>query len=144
MSYLFDTDAISELLRPRPNPQYVSWLSAVPRAEQHTSALVVGELYKGAYRSTNPDRLIEKIETRILPAVTVVPFDVSTAKVYGEIDASLIRAGKRLAELDLLIASTAIHHGLELVTGNVRHFFRVPGLTVNTTLADARAASGRS
>jgi predicted nucleic acid-binding protein len=38
MAYLFDTDAISELLRPRPFPDYVAWLSTVPREEQFTSA----------------------------------------------------------------------------------------------------------
>ena len=51
MAYLFDTDAISELLKPRPLAAYVKWLSAVPREEQFTSAVVIGELYKGAYRS---------------------------------------------------------------------------------------------
>jgi len=37
-----------------------------------------------------------------------------------------------------MIATTAIHHDLELVTGNLRHFDRVPGLTVCRALADAR------
>ncbi len=53
MAFLFDTDAISEVLRRRPLPGYVRWLSGVPRAEQFTSAVVVGELFKGAYGSVS-------------------------------------------------------------------------------------------
>lgn len=48
-------------------------------------------------------------------------------------------AGERLADADLQIAATAIVHGLAVVTGNVRHFERVPGLVVERVLADARA-----
>ncbi len=51
MAYLFDTDAISELLLKRPSSSYVKWLSGIPREEQFTSSIVIGELYKGAYRS---------------------------------------------------------------------------------------------
>ena len=40
MSYLFDTDAISEVLKPKPLPEYVRWLETIPRADQFTSAVV--------------------------------------------------------------------------------------------------------
>ena len=53
--------------------------------------------------------------------------------------AHLEDAGERLADADLQIAATAIVHGLAMVTGNVRHFERVPGLVVERVLADARA-----
>ncbi|OGK90903.1 MAG: hypothetical protein A2X50_11820 [Candidatus Rokubacteria bacterium GWF2_70_14] len=43
MAFLFDTEAISEVLKPLPLPAYVAWLRAIPRAEQFTSAVVVGE-----------------------------------------------------------------------------------------------------
>ena len=55
MAFLFDTDAISELLRPRPAMAYLKWLMKVSREEQFTSAVVIGELYKGAYRSQDRD-----------------------------------------------------------------------------------------
>jgi predicted nucleic acid-binding protein len=51
VAFLFDTDAISEVLKRRPLPAYVAWLRTVPRVEQFTSAVVIGELFKGAYRS---------------------------------------------------------------------------------------------
>jgi predicted nucleic acid-binding protein len=139
MAFLFDTDAISELLRPRPNLSYVRWLRMVPREEQFTTAVVIGELYKGAYRSQVTRRHITNIEHRILPAVTVLPYDVATAKVSGQVRARLEEAGSILADADLQIAATAIYHGLELVTGNVRHFSRIPGLRINTILADSRS-----
>ena len=65
MAYLFDTDAISELLKPRPAAGYVRWLAAVPREEQFTSAVVVGELYQGAFRSSAVRRHLENIEKRV-------------------------------------------------------------------------------
>ena len=138
MAYLFDTDAISELLRRNPLPAYVEWLKTVPRAEQFTSAVVIGELYKGAYRSKARQLHLTNIESRILPAVTALPYDVATAKVFGQIRAHLEEAGTILPDADLQIAATSIYHGLELVSGNLRHFSRIPGIMLNPILADAR------
>ncbi len=141
MAFLFDTDAISELLRPRPAMFYVSWLMKVSREEQFTSAVVIGELYKGAYRSQARDRHLSNIEQRILPAVTVLPYDTATAKVFGKIRAHLEEAGIILPDADLQIAATALGYDLELVTGNIRHFRRISGLRLNTILADSRNTS---
>ncbi len=139
MAYLFDTDAISELLRPKPNRAYVKWLASVARVDQFTSAVTIGELFKGAYRSPARDRHLQNIEERILPAVTVLPYDTATARVSGQIQAFLEEKGRPLADADLQIAATAIYHGLELVTGNVRHFQRVPEISINMILAEHRA-----
>jgi predicted nucleic acid-binding protein len=139
MAYLFDTDALSEVLRPRPARRYVAWLGTVSRADQFTSAVVVGELYSGASRSPDSARHVENIESRVLPAITVLAYDLPTARVYGGIRARLEAAGRRLAEADLQIAATALRHDLELVTGNLKPFQRVPGLKMNEVLAEARA-----
>ena len=138
MAYLFDTDAISELLKPRPAAGYLRWLAAVPREEQFTSAVVVGELYKGAFRSSATARHLENIENRVLPSVTVLSYDAPAARVYGEIRARLEEAGRPLADADLQIAATALLHELELVTGNVKHFSRVPRLRISSVLAETR------
>lgn len=138
MAYLFDTDAVSELLRPRPLQAYVEWLSTIPREDQYTSAVTVGELYKGAFRSRRKEHHLTNIDERVLPAVTVLPYDIATARVFGEIRAKLEEAGTILADADLQIAATAIHHDLELVTGNLRHFERIPNLRINRILAQAR------
>lgn len=140
MAYLFDTDAISELLRPRPLKRYLTWLRAVPRDEQFTSAVTVGELFKGAYRSAAKERHLTNIEERILPAVTTLPYDLSAARVYGKVRADLERSGNILPDADLQIAATALYHDLELVTGNLRHFERIPDLRINPILAESRTA----
>jgi tRNA(fMet)-specific endonuclease VapC len=138
MAYLFDTDAISELLRPRPLNIYVEWLGTVPREEQFTSAVVIGELYKSAYRSRARQKHLKNIEQRILPAVTALPYDVATAKVFGQIRAKLEEAGTILPDADIQIAATAIYHDLELVSGNLRHFSRIAELKLNHILSKAR------
>ncbi len=138
MAFLFDTDAISELLRPRPAMAYINWLMKVPREEQFTSAVVIGELYKGAYHSQTRERHLTNIEQRILTAVTVLPYDIGTAKVFGRIRAHLEETGTILPDADLQIAATALSHDLELVTGNLRHFSRISRLKLNTILVDSR------
>ena len=138
MAFLFDTDAISEVLRRKPARPYLRWIASVPRAEQFTSAVVIGELYKGAFRSPDRERHLENIDSGVLQAVTVLPYDVAVARVFGEIQVGLGRHGRGLADADLQIAATAIHHGLEVVTGNVRHFERIPGIRIQPALATAR------
>jgi predicted nucleic acid-binding protein len=138
LPYLFDTDAVSELLKPKPAAPYVRWLRAVPREDQYISAVSVGELYHGAFRSASASRHLANIEEMVLPTVTVLPFDTGVARTYGEIRAELEAQGTPLAEADLQIAATARFHALELVTGNIRHFERVPGLVANRVLWDAK------
>jgi predicted nucleic acid-binding protein len=138
MAFLFDTDAISELLRPRPATHYIKWLKEIPREEQFTSSIVIGELYKGAYLSRACERHLSNIEQRILPAITVLPFDIRTAKIFGKIRAQLEETGEILPDADIQIAATALCHGLELVSGNLHHFQRIHGLRLNTILSDSR------
>lgn len=138
MAYLFDTDAISELLRKRPASSYVKWLSGIPREEQFTSSIVIGELYKGAYRSNAKEQHLINIEKRILPSVTILPYDLGCAKVFGQIRAYLEETGNIIPDADIQIAATAIYHGLELVTGNLMHFERIERLKINRKLSDSR------
>ncbi len=99
---------------------------------------MIGELYKGAFRSDDRERHLQNIDTRVLLAVTVLPYDVAVSRVYGEIQAGLAKEGRGLADADLQIAATAIHHGLELVTGNIRHSRRIPGIRIEPILGEAR------
>ena len=138
MAYLFDTDAISEVLKPRPALGYARWLRTIPRSEQFTSAVVIGELFKGAFRSPNTARHLEGIEKGILPALTVLPYDVPVARLFGHLKADLERAGHGLADADVQIAASAILHDLELVSGNMRHFARIPGLRLSRALTSTR------
>jgi predicted nucleic acid-binding protein len=139
LAYLFDIDAISELLRPQPLPAYVEWLNSVPREDQYASAVTVGELFKGAYRSKAKKRHLRNVEERVLPAVTVLPYDLATAREFGKLRAGLEESGQILPDADLQIAATAIYHNLELVTGNLRHFSRIASLRICRVLEEARS-----
>jgi predicted nucleic acid-binding protein len=138
MAWLFDTDAISEVLRPKPSELYMTWLRTIPVDEQLTTAITVGELYWGAYRSAARERHLRKIEEVLLPSLQVLSFDARAAKRFGELKAQLDDQGTPLADADLQIASIALTEDHELVTGNLRHFSRVPGLRINTALAASR------
>lgn len=111
-----------------------------PRRPVHLSAIVLGELYQGAFRSPIKDRHLAQIETRVLPAITVLPYDGAVAKIFGRLRAERIGSGQTLMDADIQIAATAIWHRLELVTGNVRHFSRIADLRIHTIFADLRSA----
>jgi tRNA(fMet)-specific endonuclease VapC len=130
--YLFDTNAISEALRPRPNEDYVMWLAELPREEQYTSSVVIGEMYAGAYACKAAAKWLERIEQRVLPTMTVLSFDITTAQAYGKIRAHLRQSGQLIDEADMMIAATALRHDLTIVTANVSHFTRIPGLSIHS------------
>jgi hypothetical protein len=79
VAFLFDTDAISEVMKPWPDEGYLAWPAAVPRDDKFASAITIGELFYGAYRTQAPARQLELLASRILPAVTVLPFDTDVA-----------------------------------------------------------------
>lgn len=138
IAFLFDTDAISEVLKKKPSRVYLDWLETIPREQQFVSSVSVGELYKGAYRSTAIEKHLKNINEHILPRLTVLPYDANIAIIFGKISAELEQQGRRLADADIQIAATAIHHNLTLVTGNGKHFARINALNLNPILIDNR------
>ena len=132
--FLFDTDTLSQILKPTPSSTLLARLAIVPPEQQFTSAITVGEMVYGAHRSPSPEPLLRQLEERLWPNVRVLPFDRPAAETYGRLRAELERAGTPLSEPDLRIASIALTHDLIVVTGNVRHFGRVSGLRVENWL----------
>ncbi len=111
----------------------------MPPTEQTTTAITVGELLYGAARRGRP-ALTRRVRELLESALSIVPFDRRAAEVYGEFRALLEREGRRLDEPDLRIAAIARSRELTLVTGNVRHFERVPELVVENWLAACEIA----
>lgn len=105
-------------------------------AELAISAMSAGELLHGCWRADTPARRARREEfvEAVLAAIPVVAITLPVMRVFAEIDARLRAAGSRLPTSDLLIASSALARGDAVVTGNVRHFDRVPGLTVHDDL----------
>lgn len=124
MSGLLDTNVLSELVRPAPDPGVVAWVRSVPDTTLHVSVLSLGELRRGIERlpdSARRERLRVWLE-HDLPTWfegRVLSVDVKVAEVWGRM---LARAGRPLPSIDSLLAATALVHGLRVVTRNVRDY----------------------
>lgn len=133
--YCFDTDIISATMKPMPPLHLLRRLATVPPREQFTTAITIGELIYGAER-VGRGKLSAHVEQVVRQASTVLPFDTLAARRFGMLKAALERVGAPLAEPDLRIASIALTRDLILVTRNVKHFGRVPELTVENWIDD--------
>ena len=112
--YLFDTDILSQMLKRAPSPTLLTRLAAVPAEQQFTSAITVGEMVYGAYRSDRPDQFLRQLEERLWPNIRILPFNRAAAETYGRLRAQLEEAGAPLAEPDLRIAAIALTHDLTM------------------------------
>jgi tRNA(fMet)-specific endonuclease VapC len=130
--YLFDTDTLSFLLRPRPDEALRNRFAQTPLSERCTSAINVAELLYGAQRSPQADRRERLLVTiaSLAQQLRILPFDREAAEQYARVRAELERQGSPLAMADLLIAAVALAQGHIVVTGNIAHFARIPDLIV--------------
>ena len=92
------------------------------------SAIVLGELYDGAYASRQAARELSELAA-LIAGSTVLPCDQGTAAVYGQIRLTLRRAGTLIPDNDIWIAASAIQYGVPVITRD-SHFKSVPGLLV--------------
>jgi len=134
VSYCFDTDVLSAVISRKPPLHLLRRLAQVSPEAQATTTITLGELLYGAARRQS-EGLSQRVRDVLSLATTILPFDARAAEVYGPLRAQLESEGRRLAEPDLRIASIALSRDLTVVTGNVRHFARVPDLTVENWLA---------
>lgn len=133
--YCFDTDVLSAVIRRDPPLHLIRRLARTPVDQQFMTAITLGELLYATARRGSP-ALTARVRDLITQAAAVLPFDAPAAEVYGPLRASLDRGGRRLDEPDLRIAAIVKSRGLVLVTANVRHFSRVPGLAVENWLEE--------
>ncbi|MBI4754282.1 MAG: type II toxin-antitoxin system VapC family toxin [Betaproteobacteria bacterium] len=132
--YLFDTDIITNIFKKQPAPGLLARLAGIPRSQQHISSVTVSEIVYGACKSGRPSHHLRNLQEVLLPAVNLLGFDSKAALVCGRIRAELEKAGTPLDLADLEIAAIALANQLVLVTGNIRHFARIPGLAVENWL----------
>jgi len=83
--YLLDTDILSNLLKKQPSSSLLHRLANLKRKDQFTTTITVGEMVYGAYKSNRVDYFLEKLDTSLLPNLTVLPFDESAARIYGKL-----------------------------------------------------------
>lgn len=134
--YLFDTDAISQIIRRNPPLSFIKKLASISPEDQFTTTITVGELVYGAYKSSRPLYFLEKLDKIVWPNINILSFDENAAKIYGKTRAEMEKKGIVLSEPDMRISAIALHHNLILVTGNTRHFSRVRGLKVENWLKE--------
>jgi predicted nucleic acid-binding protein len=131
MSFLIDTNVISERLKTNPNANVAKWLDEVPAEMQFISVLTLGEIRKGVERLDHSKRktsLLVWLE-HDLPAWfgdNILAIDRNVADYWGYL---LAQTKRPLPAIDSLLAATAFVHQLTIVTRNVADF-ALPGLEV--------------
>ena len=130
--FLIDTMVLSELRRRQRDPGVVAWIRNQRQEDCFLSVVSIGEIERGIARrrSADPafaeqlaawlDQLLRLHDQRLLPV------DLATARRWGQLSADLGHDGA-----DLLIAATALEHGLTVVTRNLRHFLPTGVATLN-------------
>jgi tRNA(fMet)-specific endonuclease VapC len=98
------------------------------------SSITLSEMRYGAAKSTHQERNTKALDEFITP-LEVVPFDEEAAHVYGDIRATLEKAGTPIGAMDMLIAAHAVSLGIPLATNNTREFIRIPALNIIDWLA---------
>ena len=125
MSFLLDTCVISELAKSNVEAQVRDWAMSNNEQDLYISALTLGELQKGALRLQDGAKktdllnwlhrdLIQRFDRRVLN------FDGAVALRWGEMQAQLEKQGRPMPVIDGMIAATALHHQLTVVTRNTR------------------------
>lgn len=124
---LLDTNIVSELMRPQPEPKVLRWIATQPLEQLYIASLTVAEIRRGlallpqgARRQTLEaafDRFLQEGFGR-----RILPFSQSTASVYAPIYAKRVQAGFGIGELDILLAAIAAEHSARIATRNVSDF----------------------
>jgi tRNA(fMet)-specific endonuclease VapC len=134
--YLFDTNVLSEIVRKAPDRRVTHRVLAVERSQRFASEITRFELRAGALRMPDSGALWRRIETQILPQVHWLGVDEAVSTAAANLSHALRIQGRPIDLPDTLLAATALAHDLTVVTRNVRHFARVPGLSVENWFPD--------
>jgi len=126
--FLFDTDTITNIVKPRPSTNLLRRLKNIPQTQQYISTITISEMVYGAEKSPRPEYHLNNLEKILLPAVNIVGFDAKAGYICGRIRAQLEKRGTPLDLAELEIASITMANDFTLISNNTRHFQRIPGL----------------
>ncbi|MBK8491418.1 MAG: type II toxin-antitoxin system VapC family toxin [Saprospirales bacterium] len=123
-SYLLDTDICVYFLQGKFG--LTEKIEAIGIDNCYVSEITIAELLFGAENSQNYEKHISEVE-KFERSFSILPI-YSALRTYAKEKVRLRKAGSPLAEFDLLIGTTAVHHDLILVSGNVKHFSKIQGI----------------
>jgi len=119
---IVDTDVIIDYLKKRqPGADFLK--SAYRKYRLHITSITVYELMYGVQKSGKSNLI-----NRLLRHVTVIPFDEAAAKKAASLHYALTNKGQDIGVKDAFIAAICEIHKFPLLTRNVKHFSRIPGL----------------
>jgi predicted nucleic acid-binding protein len=124
-AYLVDTDWIIDCLYGRNDA--AETLLRLAQDGLAVSLMTYGELYQGAYYARDPQTALRGLRV-FLRGKRLLPLNRAIVERFGVLRGDLTRRGLRIGDFDVLIAATALHHDLTLLTRNQRHFSRIAGL----------------
>ena len=131
MTYLIDSDILISAAIGRPDAQIL--IDDATRDGVAISVVSLGEVYEGAVSSLHGENRAKLYYLRqFLHVFPVVGLDDPIMELFARIRAELRSQGQLIADLDILIAASALEHDLTVVSRNVRHFQRIPGLKVRS------------
>ena len=129
--YLLDTNVISELRRPRPNPTVLAWLSGISTEQLFVAAVTFGELQAGVEmtRGQDPEKAaaIEGWIDSVVASHSIIPIDETIFRRWARL---MHRKSDDLIE-DAMIAATALVRNMTVVTRNLRDFEQFSVATLN-------------
>ena len=127
MRWLLDTCVVSELVAKKRDKNVIRWIDNVDAERLYLSVITLGEIRKGIEKLPNSQRrkdlhhwLSEDLLIRF--GGRIIPLDADILIEWGVLTGRLEKEGKRMPAIDSLLAATAIHNGLTLVTRNVDDF----------------------
>ncbi|MBV9426271.1 MAG: type II toxin-antitoxin system VapC family toxin [Bradyrhizobiaceae bacterium] len=127
MSFLLDTNVVSEWVKPRPDPGLIEWLASVDEDRVYISVITISEIRYGiermpfgARRKRIQDWFVTDLPRRF--DKRILSINIIVADAWGRIMNRARAAGRQIGPMDAFIASTAQTSELTLVTRNVSDF----------------------
>lgn len=126
---ILDTDILISFLRNK--KKAVNTMNSLIKSKiiLTTTIINVGELYTGAYLSSQVAKDISAIE-KLLEKFEILEYSKEDSRVFGQIQANLIKTGNKIGKMDTIIGSIALNRNKVLITRNIKHFTKIPLLKI--------------
>ncbi|MCF6299509.1 MAG: type II toxin-antitoxin system VapC family toxin [Proteobacteria bacterium] len=141
MKYLLDTCVLSELIKPKPNKNVVTWIAAQKECDLYVSVLIFGEINKGIEKAVDIKRkqrlqLWVKNDLYARFKGRIIQIDLLVSNKWGEIQAQTEKIGKPMPSIDGLIVASGLVNNCIVVTRNIADMENSTTLLLNPWLGE--------